>query len=161
VSCQQGRHNNQSPQIGRYPVTERQPGECLWSKQRHNVAIHQGDRQVQGWNEREQPEKKQAHCPARRRTGIPEEHSEDESTHERDGSEIPRRRLRQIGTPQPTLDGHAKTEFLLEGDTSLRDEVVAGIRSAVFRQGAGSRRFGLIALRVAHRPLGNVKLRVR
>jgi hypothetical protein len=69
--------------------------------------------------------------------------------------------LSNIGAAKPSLAWHAKAEFLFEGDTPVRDEVLAGIRATVPGWVTNSISFPPETLRLKNRPPGNFTLIVR
>jgi hypothetical protein len=155
---QESRYNDQCPQIRRHSIAEREPGQRPWPDQLRDFAIHQCARQIRGRDESEKPEQQQAHYTHFCCTGIEEEQSENEAADKRDGGNVPRCRLSNVNTNKPSLDGHAKAEFLLEGYTPVRDEVIAGVPPPVPGWLIGSFSFAPETLRVKNRQPGNFKL---
>ena len=158
LPCQESRYNDQCPQIRRHSIAEREPGQRPWPDQLRDFAIHQCARQIRGRDKSEKPDQQQAHYTNFCCTGIEEEQSEDDGAGNYDGANVPRRRLSNVSTNKPSLDWHAKAEFLLEGYTPVRDEVIAGVPPPVPGWLIGSFSFAPETLRVKNRQPGNFKL---
>ena len=66
--------------------------------------------------------------------------------------------MSNIGAEKPSLDRHAKAEFLLESYASVRDEVIAGIAAPAPSGVTGFLRFAAEIFRLKYRPSRNFKL---
>ena len=99
--------------------------------------------------------------PTSRCARIEQEQSQDDTTDNCNGCKVPRRRVSNIGTAKSSFDRHAKAEFLLEGNTPIGDEVIAGIRAALRSRVAVPLGFAPKTFCLKNRPAGNFTLVVR
>ena len=167
---QQGRHDDDRPQMRRHAIAERESRQRARSEQRRDAAIHESHRQVRGRDDGQKPEQEQAGQSDARGARMEEGQREDQPAEDDERAEESRRRGRDIGATQPAQRRRPAAERVLEGHAPVPDERKAGRARAPERlpgdvqlgaARAPGELFDRVPVGVARREVQRTEVRVR